>query len=51
MTLSNTTTGDIKMLQDKIFNAMQAVVNHKAYPYALGAFMAFVFSYLIYRGV
>lgn len=39
------------MLQDKIFKAMQLIVNSAAYPYALGAFMAFVFAYLIYRGI
>jgi hypothetical protein len=39
------------MLHDKIFEVMQAIVNHKSYPYALGAFMAFVFAYLIYRGI
>jgi hypothetical protein len=39
------------MLHDKIFEAMQAIVNHQSYPYALGAFMAFVFAYLIYRGI
>jgi hypothetical protein len=39
------------MLHDKIFNAMQTIVNHKAYPYLLGAFMAFVFAYLIYKGI
>ena len=39
------------MLQDKIFKAMQTIVNSRAYPYLLGAFMAFVFAYLIYRGI
>lgn len=39
------------MLQDKIFKAMQQLVNSKAYPYLLGAFMAFVFSYLIVKGL
>jgi len=38
-------------MQDKIFKAMQAIVNSKAYPYLLGAFMAFVFAYLIYKGI
>jgi hypothetical protein len=38
-------------MQDKIFEVMQAIVNSKAYPYALGAFMAFVFSYLIVKGL
>jgi hypothetical protein len=38
-------------MQDKIFNAMQTIVNSKAYPYALGAFMAFVFAYLIVKGL
>jgi hypothetical protein len=39
------------MLQDKIFATMQAIVNSKAYPYLLGAFMGFTFAYLIYRGI
>ena len=39
------------MLQDKIFKAAQAIVNSRAYPHLLGAFMAFVFAYLIYRGI
>jgi hypothetical protein len=39
------------MLQDKIFEVMQAIVNSRAYPYLLGAFMAFVFAYLIYKGI
>jgi hypothetical protein len=38
-------------MQDKIFNAMQAIVNSRAYPYLLGASMAFVFSYLIVKGI
>ena len=39
------------MLQDKIFKAMQQLVNSKAYPFLLGTFMAFVFAYLIYKGI
>ena len=48
---SSTTNQEYKMLQDKIFATMQAIVNSKYYPYLLGAFMAFVFAYLIYRGI
>ena len=40
-----------KMLQDKIFATMQAIVNSRAYPFLLGTFMAFVFAYLIYKGI
>jgi hypothetical protein len=39
------------MLQDKIFNTMQAIVNSKAYPYILGGFMGSTFAYIIYRGI
>jgi hypothetical protein len=39
------------MLQDKIFKAMQAIVNHKYYGYGLGAFMGFVFAVLIVEGI
>ena len=39
------------MIQDKIFKAMQAIVNSAAYPYLLGCFMAFVFAYLIVKGL
>jgi hypothetical protein len=51
MVSSSTTTGDTKMLQDKIFKAAQAIVNSKAYPYALGTFIGFTYAYLIYRGI
>ena len=39
------------MLHDKIFKAMQAIVNSKAYPYLLGIFMGSTFAYLLYRGI
>jgi hypothetical protein len=39
------------MLQDKIFKAMQAIVNSKSYPYILGATMGATFAYLIYKGI
>jgi hypothetical protein len=39
------------MLHDKIFKAMQTIVNHKSYPYLLGTFMGSTFAYLIYRGI
>jgi hypothetical protein len=38
-------------MQDKIFKAMQAIVNSRAYPYILGVVMGATFGYLIYRGI
>lgn len=42
---------EYKMLQDKIFKAMQLIVNSAAYPYLLGAFMGFFFAYIIVKGL
>lgn len=39
------------MLQDKIFKAMQLIVNSAAYPYLLGAGFACFLAYIIVEGL
>lgn len=39
------------MLQDKIFKAMQLIVNSRAYPYLLGAGFACFLAYIIVEGL
>ena len=39
------------MIQDKIFKAMQTIVNSAAYPYLLGADFACFLAYIIVKGL
>jgi len=38
-------------MEEKVFKVAQRIVNSRAYPYLLGAFIAFVFAYIIVKGL
>ena len=42
---------EYKMIQDRIFKAMQLIVNSAAYPYLLGAGFACFLAYIIVEGL